>query len=1210
MTLATAVILAIAAAFAAPLYVDWSQWRSSFEEQMSRAVGAPVALRGRIDAEILPTPRVVLRDVVIGRDPARSTATIGELRGTLSLGALIRGEINIEHIRLAEPRVRLVLGADGAVTSPGGAAQPAGFSISELGVENGTLVVVEPAGVVLSLGDVDLNGEVTSIAGPMKFEGEVATGNQRQSVRLALGAFSGGVSRARLVVQGITSPLSLSAEGALAVAAGRPSFEGRATLGMKPGADASSPLARAGWNLAANIRAQRSGVEASELALTLGNAERPVELNGNGRLAFAGPGGAARLDLALAARQLDLNNVAAGGSPLAVVLEVGNTLNPLAHFAPSGTVALSGDTVLLGGAQMRELRADLGWSGGSWQVRALQAKLPGRSTMKVSGRMGAAPVNNASGTPPGGTPDVFSGTLAFETEDVPAFASWALPGSVALVSSLPAGAATLSGTVSAGSERLALEGAKLVLTPTSGPPLALGGALSLTTPADASPRIVARLSADGADLDALLAPMRRLVAMGGQASDVVLALTGSDVRLSGLPANRIDVALRHGPGDGTARDGLTIERLVLNGFGGLDINASGRLADASASSDGHFEARLTGGGTEGVAALVRLLRPEGADSWVQRLAPSLAPLDLTLTLDSSPARSSLTLHGSAGPLAGTAALQYGGGASPTGSTELDIADGSAVLKQLGVPGLRAGLGPARLLVRLTPDLDAELMLAGAHLAARGDPGLDAEGTVQPNLQIEAQASDLGRLFPAVADAADSTAPVALAMTGAVSRSGDAGGAFRLARLSGLLAGVRLEGSALYGGDRPGVEADLRLERWSLGRALGLVAGRTLAGPGVPWTEARFGAPALVGLPATVSLAIGTFDLPDGRTLGDARVRARLADGQATVEELSGALAGGRLAASGKLRRRGDLVDVEGHVNLANADLGQLLGPLVATPAVKGRLSLGLDLAGRGRSPVALAQTLAGQGSLSIDGFEIAGIDPSAVRATMLAYDKLPPSDAASIAASLQQAIGKGTLRIGRLDVPVSVLNGLARSGTARLTQNGQRLTLDASLDIVRLGFDGTLEIDDASDPAATAPPGVVVGWRGPLAAPERRLDIMPLTAAINMRTLERETKRLEQEYSRNPRPPAPTGAVPANAAQAGMEAPPASPAAAPRGAAPPAPGPEVMQPAPLGTVPAPQLAPPLVLPPPTPPAASSGSSDAPYVPPFLMQPAPVAPPSP
>ncbi len=70
--LAIAIILALVAALVAPFVVDWNLYRSSFEEQASRLTGLTVHVKGAIDARILPSPRINLRDVEVGEAGRRA----------------------------------------------------------------------------------------------------------------------------------------------------------------------------------------------------------------------------------------------------------------------------------------------------------------------------------------------------------------------------------------------------------------------------------------------------------------------------------------------------------------------------------------------------------------------------------------------------------------------------------------------------------------------------------------------------------------------------------------------------------------------------------------------------------------------------------------------------------------------------------------------------------------------------------------------------------------------------------------------------------------------------------------------------------------------------------------------------------------------------------------------------------------------------------
>src|SRR6202030_4053557 len=63
---AIAIILALVAALVAPLVVDWSQYRAAFEDEASRLTRLTVRVNGTIEARILPSPHIKLRDVEVG----------------------------------------------------------------------------------------------------------------------------------------------------------------------------------------------------------------------------------------------------------------------------------------------------------------------------------------------------------------------------------------------------------------------------------------------------------------------------------------------------------------------------------------------------------------------------------------------------------------------------------------------------------------------------------------------------------------------------------------------------------------------------------------------------------------------------------------------------------------------------------------------------------------------------------------------------------------------------------------------------------------------------------------------------------------------------------------------------------------------------------------------------------------------------------------
>ncbi|MGA0563409.1 AsmA family protein [Ancylobacter sp. VNQ12] len=1118
LTIASAIILAVAAAFAAPFVVDWTQWRTGFEVQAARAFGAPVLIRGPIEAQILPSPKFVLHDVAVGVDGAGTGLVAAELSGRLKLGELIRGVFVADQLTLTGPRGRLVIDSAGKVALPTGTTRPVGLSVAALTIVDGALEVIDRAGGrSLKLDDIDLSGDLGGVFGPLKLDGEVSSAGVRRKLRLSVGAAGAdGGNRLRLGLQNVGSPFAIDADGTLSLAGGKPAFQGRASLSMRAAGAELPPLRDAegvapvrdplaSWSLAGTVNATAQAIDAANLSLSLGSGDRPVELSGRARLVAAGTPDAptSRLELSLAARQIDLNAATGDAAPLGVLNRFAQTIAPLTGIATSGTLDLSSDTVLLGGAAMREVRAGLDWSPAGWRARTVEARLPGRASVKLAGRL-----PQASGAKKPANAALFAGDITLAAEDLPAFIGWASPDATALIAGLPTGAAELRAAVALGEDRVALDHMSLRVGETG----VSGTAAYVFPQAGGRGRVDAVVSTEKVDLDALLPPARRLLGLSGQRLDVGLSFSGTDVRLAGVGAAGADIIVKSDAG------GLSVERLAVSNFGGLDLTGSGRLAasgdgQSGTETDGRFEARLVGAKADGLPALARAFGLPQLEAFASTMGARLAPLDVGLVLNSEAGRMALDAKGRLGVMSGSGQANFGAGRPLDGKLALDMADGSAVLTTLGVPGLRQGLGPARATFDLGTRLDGELMFAGATLDAQGKVEWDPDGRARPDLALKLDGADLARLFPTFAAGGSTAVPASLA--GTLTREGDV---WRVGGLAGTVGGQKIAGSAAYvPGERQPIEAELAMDSWSLPAGLGLAVG-PVPGAGPGWPDGRFGTPALAGIGARVKLALKRLDLPAGLALDGAKVQARIADGGVVVEDLTGELAGGRFSGRFDLTRRGEVMLLNGHLSLTEADSVVLLKAAnVAKPGVKGRVTLALDVTGSGRSPRAIAAALQGQGSLVVDGLEVAYTDPRALQYVMLATERDLPPDQARTVQLLNEGLSRGTLKLERVESALSLVNGVARSATARAAIGDQRFAFTGSLDIPALSFEATLEIEDVSAGGASgAPPGAGVQWRGPLAAPERRFDLTALTAAINMRALERETKRLEAEYGRTP----------------------------------------------------------------------------------------------
>ena len=208
--LAIAFILALLAALVGPLLIDLGNYRSVFETEARRLTGANIRVAGPIDARLLPSPRLTLHDITVGdgNDVVRARSLDVEF----ALGSLMRGEWRATEMQLVGPQVALGLDDSGHVRAPSVAVsfRPDDLSINRLRIEDGTITLTNAGNDgSITLGRVSFNGEVRSLAGPLKGEGSVTLAGKRFPYRLTTNRLNDDGSMR------LTIPLALKLTGPL-----------------------------------------------------------------------------------------------------------------------------------------------------------------------------------------------------------------------------------------------------------------------------------------------------------------------------------------------------------------------------------------------------------------------------------------------------------------------------------------------------------------------------------------------------------------------------------------------------------------------------------------------------------------------------------------------------------------------------------------------------------------------------------------------------------------------------------------------------------------------------------------------------------------------------------------------------------------------------------------------------------------------------------
>ena len=116
LTLTAVLILVLSALFAAPLFIDWNDYRSVFETQATNLLGRQVKVGGKVHLVLLPSPELRFDDIKVADQEGRLDRPFLEARSLeawLNIGALLSGTIEARKIAMVDPILRLDLKADG-----------------------------------------------------------------------------------------------------------------------------------------------------------------------------------------------------------------------------------------------------------------------------------------------------------------------------------------------------------------------------------------------------------------------------------------------------------------------------------------------------------------------------------------------------------------------------------------------------------------------------------------------------------------------------------------------------------------------------------------------------------------------------------------------------------------------------------------------------------------------------------------------------------------------------------------------------------------------------------------------------------------------------------------------------------------------------------------------------------------------------------------
>ncbi|MDD1530753.1 hypothetical protein C7U92_26020 [Bradyrhizobium sp. WBOS7] len=1113
--LAIAFIIALLAALIGPYYVDWNQFRPQFEAEAGKIIGVPVRVAGELDARLLPAPTLRLRQVTFGGNNDLGRLRADKLDVEFSLGSLMRGEWRATELSVGGMAVDLGLDARGRVDLPSTASGT--FNLASLAIERlnltGRIALHDAASrSTLELNDIAFSGDVRSLAGSVRGDGGFTANGVRYPFRVSSGpSADGNATRLHLNIDPGERAILADLEGVLAFDNRLPKFDGALTLAV-PAAKKAGAAGPTPWKLTTKLRADPAGAKFEQIDASFGPEDSALKLGGVGDLKF---GASPLLRAVLSARQVDADRLAAknmdkdDAEPLRILPALRAGLAAIPQAPIPAQIEFNSDQIMLGGRPLQNITTELQTDGRSWTFQRLELRAPGMTQLSLNGATPGA--------------DSFSGRLSVESSDPDTLVAWLQGRSeVSRRSTRPL---RLAGEVTIAANHLAIDRLKADIE---------GGTVEgriafVQTGASKGSRIDADLKADRLDLDTAVSFVRALAGPQGEwPEEAKLSLDIGRAISAGQELRPFTAKLAYGPA------ALSLEQLRFGQAGGVTTVASGSFDRARIT--GKLALQSSANSLRELTALIEPFAPAlraRMDAIPAASGATRLKLDLSLDknaehADRSNARAVLELD--APQLKATAALAAQTPAAAIGGIDLERLRSSdftldskvstpqagALLALLGLDRMvAAGEGASQLEGKLTGTWRRPLQLS-AKLSG-GGLDADAQGSVElsePKGSVNLRVRNVN-LAPLLGTSRTDKSVQNVSLSSRLTLTGNR---LTFDDLDGNAAGAHLRGhlAVMLDADRS-VDGEVGLDTLDLAPALAMAigaAGRDASEPLsaglVTGWRGRIAFQALRGtLPGGIELR------PFGGTLRG--------DGQSfALDGLKGTLGGGEMSASFDARNSANGLAVNARIEFAHVDAAALRYRELALP--KGRASVQMALTSQGRSVAALTGALAGNGTVTLEAAEIGGLNPRAFEIAIRASDGGQVADDNRLRQLVEPALAAAPIAVASAQIPFTIRDGRLRVGATPLEAKNARAIVSGGYDIPADQADIRASLTPIMTGLSGAPPEIQLFAAGPPDKLNRTIDLAPLSSWLAVRTIDRETRRLDA-IERGEPPPA-TAALP------------------------------------------------------------------------------------
>jgi large subunit ribosomal protein L24 len=1127
--LAIAFIIALVAALVGPYFIDWNQFRPQFEAEASRIIGMPVRVTGALDARLLPAPSLRLRSVTVGGVKDLGKIRADKLDVEFSLSSLMRGEWRANELTIDGMALDLGLDSRGRIDWPAASGK---FNLGSLAIDRlnltGRIALHDAASLgALEIKDIGFSGDVRSLAGSVRGDGNAMVGGIRYPFRITSGQMPDNAgTRVHLSVEPGQRALSIDLDGLLSFTERAPRFEGAIAMAVpapaKPKDGAPTP-----WRVAAKVKADPSIARLEQIEANYGAEDRALKFTGLGDVSF---GSAPELHVALSARQLDADKLLAKATAkpdAAEPVRWMSGLRALMASLPAPTLAtrieLGAEQIMMGGRPVQSLTGLFRGDASGWSVDGLDFRAPGSTHVAFSGA--------------GASPDSLFGTLDMDSSDPDVLVGWMQARSdIAFRNPKPL---HLRGKVRIGADRAAIEALKAEIDGGT-----VEGRLALSQQPGSGSRLEAILKADRLDLDAATAFARALAGPQGDWPDQAqFSLDIGEAVSSGQRLRPFSARF------GYDAKSVLLDNLKFGDASGVTLESWGNFDRIGAM--GKLELNATAASLGQITGMVTPFAPSFA-SRLNALGTNSGPVRARLAFDLGSKRAAAADRVDAQAAFEFESPQFKGSgkmsaqpkiASVRGfdfsdvsrseiglETKLSTEQGRLLLAALGLDrAIAAGDGPARFEGSGSGTWNAPLRI-NAHLSGNGVDA-DVQGTAEPfaadakaSVDLRIRKVNLAPLFGL--KPADGVGQ-SLSLSSRVSLAGNV---LKFEDLDSSTAGSRLRGHlALTLGAETNVEGDLGLDTIDLGPGFALAIGAADHDVTEP-----LGAGLLKGWRGRVAFQALRGMLPGGsemRPFGG----VLKGDGQSLIfDALKGGIGGGEATFNIDTRQGANGLTVNASAQFANVDGGALRYRGLKMPA--GRTSLQMTLTSQGRSVSALSGAVSGSGTVSLQSAGIGGLDPRAFEVAVRASDNGQATDDAKLRQIVEPILTAGSLKVAAAQIPFNIRDGRLRVGATTLDAEAASAILSGGYDVAADQVDIRATLTSTTIGLASSRPEIQLFVVGSPDGLTRNVDVSALSSWLAVRAIDRETRRLDSIERGEPPPPLPALMPPSTAVLPGQPA--------------------------------------------------------------------------